>query len=300
MDMADDGGLTGALVPPKPATSHASLGRRLAALLRVAATTASRPQGSNEYLMDDDEFADDLRAARAAMSPVEVAAREGLSSEALRRLDRADVDSYRRRLARGGATSFATTDGYDRGPPPSGDPFHSIVCGLSTGLPVVPKAPGRPVVVGSVILSGIDATATVQAHFVGSAVFRLASVGANEVVDGGVTFLDGVATYELVLASTSAAVDAAMRLGAATPDEWCDALAAEDFFSGVRLVSLGAPPVATTEARAAAACVDAIVWSRKPVLKPVVPPNVLTSCAGDSSNGLDMPNSYTAPSRHTV
>ena len=146
---------------------------------------ASRPQVSNEYLMDDDEFADDLRAARAAMSPVEVAAREGLSSEALRRLDRSDVNSYRRCRARGGATSFATTDGYDRGPPPSGDPFHSIVCGLPTGLPVVPKAPGRPVVVGSVILSGIDATATVQGHFVESAVFRPASVGANEVVDSG-------------------------------------------------------------------------------------------------------------------
>ena len=35
MDMADDGGLTGALVPPKPAASHASLGRRLAAALGV-------------------------------------------------------------------------------------------------------------------------------------------------------------------------------------------------------------------------------------------------------------------------
>jgi hypothetical protein len=35
MDMADDGGLTGALVPPKPATPHASLGRRLAAALGV-------------------------------------------------------------------------------------------------------------------------------------------------------------------------------------------------------------------------------------------------------------------------
>ena len=35
MDMADDGGLTGALVSPKPATPHASLGRRLAAALGV-------------------------------------------------------------------------------------------------------------------------------------------------------------------------------------------------------------------------------------------------------------------------
>ena len=150
----------------------------------------------------------------------------------------------------------------------------------TTDAPLAP--PDRPVVVGAVTLSIDAATAEVREDEFANAIFRLAGVGEDDVVDGTVTFLaDGVVAFELVLASSTAAVAAAACLGIATPDDWRDALAAEDFFADV-LVALPGAPVATTEVLVAAASARAAAATAKRIIHGAFTETVARVVAGET------------------